>query len=740
MVMERESGSGGQGDAGQALPAGTRVEEFEVVRVLGSGGFGVTYLAKDLRLGRKVVLKENLPVQFAYRDMGTLTVRPRHTTARDAEDFRWALENFEKEAGMLASLDHPGIVKVLRSFEANGTAYFVMPFVEGQALDEVLRDRENGRLGNEEALLVLWRMLDALEYLHARGIYHRDIKPGNILMTGGGEPVLIDFGAARQRLGERSMTVLESPGYTPFEQLQSRGDVGPWSDLYALGATLYKAITGETPAKVADRMLDDPVVPLAGRAERAGLYSGSLRASVDRAMAVRVEGRYRDAAEWRAAVWGDEQGGGEVEGRQGALEDRASGGEWGGKAEETLEEVVIGAAKEAGRGRTSERGGGRRSAVRRETAQVAAVGAGGRGVVRGERAAGGGGTAVGQGGRRKGKGGVLPLVGVLMLLVAVVGGAVLLVQVTERAEDQKRAELARQVEEARQAEVVDRERQALEAERERLAEARLAEAEKRRAEEARPGAGLRAASKESPFVNGLGMRFVPVPGTDVLMSVWETRVRDYAAYAAENPGVDMGWKDVIFGGNAQGSDHPVVKVSWEDAKAFCAWLTRTERAAGRIGEGDEYRLPTDHEWSMAVGIGEREDPALSPSEKHGKIEDVYPWGRQWPPPGGAGNYHGEEGAATLPKIEGYRDEHPFTAPVGSYRVNGLGLYDLGGNVWEWCEDRWSLSWSGRVLRGGSWGVNAEVFLRSSFRDDVHPTLRHVNYGFRVVVVAVGGGG
>ena len=125
----------------QALPAGTRLEEFVIERVLGSGGFGVTYLAKDARLGREVVIKENLPVQFCFRDPGSLTVLPRHSSGPDLSDFAWSLENFEKEAAMLASLDHPGIVRVHRSFEALGTAYFVMPFVEGEALDGLIRSR-----------------------------------------------------------------------------------------------------------------------------------------------------------------------------------------------------------------------------------------------------------------------------------------------------------------------------------------------------------------------------------------------------------------------------------------------------------------------------------------------------------------------------------------------------------------------------------------------------------------------
>jgi hypothetical protein len=285
----------------QALPPGTRIEEFVIERVLGSGGFGITYLARDVRLDRQVVIKENLPVQFCFRDTHSLTVAPRHTTGEDAENFRWSLENFSKEAAMLASLDHPGIVKVLRSFEAFGTAYFVMPFVEGVTLDELLVSRRaKGREFSEDELQgMLERMLDALAHLHDRGIYHRDIKPGNILMTTDGNPVLIDFGSARQRLSERSMTVVESAGYTPFEQLQSRGDVGPWSDLYALGATVVKVITGEAPPKANDRAFGDPWQPTSGRVELTGRFSKGFLAGLDRALRLPVEERWQDARAWQ---------------------------------------------------------------------------------------------------------------------------------------------------------------------------------------------------------------------------------------------------------------------------------------------------------------------------------------------------------------------------------------------------------------------------------------------------------
>lgn len=239
------------------------------------------------------------------------------------------------------------------------------------------------------------------------------------------------------------------------------------------------------------------------------------------------------------------------------------------------------------------------------------------------------------------------------------------------------------------------------------------------------------AAGKSGFTNSLGMTFVPVEGTDVLFSIWETRVQDYAAYAQENPGADREWKNYEYAGHKQGPDHPVVKVSWEDAKAFCVWLSKKE--------GKTYRLPTDHEWSGAVGIGDREDAKASPEEKDDNMNRIYPWESEWPPPSGSGNFSGAESASPY-KIEGYKDGHGLTAPVGSYRAAANGLYDLSGNVYEWCEDWYNNDQKYRVGRGGSWGDGKEVSLRSSYRGDgALPSIRSSGLGFRVVVAPGSGG-
>jgi serine/threonine protein kinase len=298
-VTDRHTANNSASTAGQTLPAGYRLEEFVIERVLGSGGFGITYLAHDKSLGRKVVIKENLPIHCSYLDTLTCTVKPRGIDHDSASEFEWAMMNFEREASTLASLEHPNIAKVHRLFQTNQTAYFVMPYVQGVALDTLAAERENDArpFSRDELINILKPLLAALIYLHDQQVFHRDIKPGNILLTKHGIPVLIDFGAARHQLSERSMTVIESPGYTPFEQIRSEGNMGPWSDLYGLGATFYRLASFERPQRSADRIQRDEMRPLAVRDELVRHYGDGLLEIIDRAMAVAVEDRFQSASE-----------------------------------------------------------------------------------------------------------------------------------------------------------------------------------------------------------------------------------------------------------------------------------------------------------------------------------------------------------------------------------------------------------------------------------------------------------
>jgi formylglycine-generating enzyme required for sulfatase activity len=218
-----------------------------------------------------------------------------------------------------------------------------------------------------------------------------------------------------------------------------------------------------------------------------------------------------------------------------------------------------------------------------------------------------------------------------------------------------------------------------------------------------------SSSGEEAWTNSLGMRFVSVPGTKVLMSRYETRVADYRAFVeAVN---DDETAKLIAPDFEQTGEHPVVNVSWHDARRFCAWLTARENRA--------HRLPTDAEWSVAVGLGEGEGG--TPEDKDGKAAG-YPWGSQWPPPRGAANLAPSLGV----------DEFAYTSPVGSFRANKLGIYDLGGNVWEWCEDEFPVDVS-RVLRGGSWFDDDRDALLSSERGFSRLVNRGDSHGFRVVV-------
>jgi hypothetical protein len=230
------------------------------------------------------------------------------------------------------------------------------------------------------------------------------------------------------------------------------------------------------------------------------------------------------------------------------------------------------------------------------------------------------------------------------------------------------------------------------------------------------------------FVNTLGMPFVAVKGTEVSFCIWETRVKDYAAYAAANAGVDGRWKKPFGDEFKQADTHPVVNVSWNDANAFCEWLTKKELAEGKIKAGQKYRLPTDAEWSVAVGLGRETEN--SPEAKDMGVKDVYPWGNQWPPPKGVGNY-GES-----LKV----DKFDYTAPAGSFASNKDVLHDMGGNVREWCEDKYSPTSADRVLRGASWlNLIYPDYLLSSYRLNLTPVSRVSFVGFRCVLVGGSGG-
>ena len=224
---------------------------YTIERILGQGGFGITYLAYDYNLDRRVAIKEYLPMELAVRE-GDFSVYP--ASESQDERYRWGLERFITEARTLAKFKHPNIVRVLSVFEENNTAYMVMEYEHGESMQDLLSRR--GTLEEQEIIKIILPIMGGLELVHKTGFIHRDIKPANIFLREDESPVLLDFGSARQALGEKtkSLTSIVSPGYAPFEQYYSKSDrQGPWTDIYGLGATMYRAISGRAPMDAIDR-------------------------------------------------------------------------------------------------------------------------------------------------------------------------------------------------------------------------------------------------------------------------------------------------------------------------------------------------------------------------------------------------------------------------------------------------------------------------------------------------------
>ena len=284
-----------------ALAVGYKLDEYLIGRLLGHGGFGLTYLAQDTNLNSLVAIKEFLPQEFAIRGPHSEVV-PK--SEFDADSYKWGLDRFKEEARALARFKHPNIVRVSRLLESNGTAYMVMDFEPGMTLSQYLK-RYGATLEEDVLLGMFLPVLDGLEALHRLQLVHRDIKPSNIYVRAYGGPMLIDFGAVRQAIGaqSRNLTSLVTPGYAPIEQYSSDGRQGAWSDLYALGASIYYCMFGHAPADAARRSAalsdagDDPYALAAERGRER--YSKELLECVDWALQFRVRDRPQSAHEFR---------------------------------------------------------------------------------------------------------------------------------------------------------------------------------------------------------------------------------------------------------------------------------------------------------------------------------------------------------------------------------------------------------------------------------------------------------
>lgn len=288
------------GSPHNALPVGSRMGEFEIIGLIGEGGFGIVYLAQDHSLERKVALKEYMPTALAARGANdSVVVR----SERHQETFEIGRRSFVNEARLLAQFDHPALVKVYRFWEAHGTAYMAMPYYDGHTLRDALRERVNAP---DEAWLkkLLDPVTEALSLVHEANCYHRDIAPDNIMLLRDGRPVLLDFGAARRVISDmtQALTVILKPGYAPIEQYAEMPGMrqGPWTDIYALAAVIYFTMAHKLPPPSVSRIVQDSYEPLTELL--AGRYSNTFLRGIDHCLALKPENRPQTVAAMRELI------------------------------------------------------------------------------------------------------------------------------------------------------------------------------------------------------------------------------------------------------------------------------------------------------------------------------------------------------------------------------------------------------------------------------------------------------
>ena len=694
-----------------ALPRGHRLQEYELVRVLGMGGFGMTYLGFDHHLNKAVAIKEYLPSDIATRTTGG-SVAPQASEFRG--DFQWGLERFLDEARTLARFDHRHIVKVYRFFEGHGTAYIVMEYAEGETLAAYLERK--GTLTEAELKEILYPLLDGLAVVHGADFLHRDIKPGNIVLRAeDGSPVLLDFGAARQAIGakSRSVTSIVTPGYAPIEQYSSRGHQGAWSDIYALGGVCYRALTGQVPEDATDRVRHDPLVPVSQRC--AGQANAGFLAAIDQALLVDESDRPSSVGAWREALGG-------------SVPARARHQAQGERRREQAAPLV-----DAG------------AAAQQDTVADATV-------VRGSKQS-----------ALPSKSPNQPLFKWLVIalsVVAVLVGVKMYVDYAEQAalerqrqggqaalDKQRREQAALDKQRREQAALEKQRREQAALEKQRREQAAL---EKQRREQAalekqrREQAALEKQRREQAALEKQrqerqpGRRFkdcaacpemvVVATGSFMMGSSSSEKGRDsdegpqHRVRIAQPFAVGVyevtfaEWDACVSAGGCNGygpadrgwggGQRPVIYVSWNDAQAYVKWLSNKT--------GKRYRLLSEAEWEYVARAG---------------TEAPFHFGMTISK--NQANYNRNYGAQTV--------------EAGSFPSNGYGLHDVHGNVDEWVQDCWNDSYSGaptdgsawtsgdcsgRVLRGGSWDSEHRN-LHSADRDWGPANYRSIRTGFRV---------
>ncbi|HUP92826.1 MAG TPA: bifunctional serine/threonine-protein kinase/formylglycine-generating enzyme family protein [Solimonas sp.] len=727
------------------LPLGTELFEYRIEQVLGHGGFGITYLARDGNLDKIVAIKEYLPGELALRVTGA-EVRARSSQTEEA--FVWGREQFLNEARTLALFDHPNLISVYRFFEANGTAYYVMDFIEGATLGKRLK--RDGPLDEAALRGLLVPLLDGLEQVHRAGVLHRDVKPDNIMLRADGAPVLIDFGAARLNLGEMTHSVLSvlTAGYAPLEQYGSTANQGPWTDLYALGAVTYRMLSGKRPTDAVSRVHEDPLVPasMIGR----GRYSEPFLRAVDWALSVKPEDRPRSVGEWREALM---------------------------QAPAVVLAVADDPELDPDTAEPDSTEADSRPAEGPEISATVLVDRDGAGSADDP----GGATAVLPPERRIGA-------GVLWLAaLALISLAFLFSSLHERyrkapaaparaasapAElapapppvvtppDQSEPAIAAAAGAAPEPAIAPAESAAVDAPPTSAAPglpepqpAPAAAAPARRpsraprvAPVAKPAAQRVPVTQMTPGSQFQDCAQCPVmvvlpPGRfrmgaapETVANAWEQPAHDVRLATARAIGrlevSNAQWRACVAGGGckavaAAGDSLPVVGVNWSEAAGYAAWLARSTQRS--------YRLPSEAEWEYAV---------------RGGTTSARYWGERREQQCSYANGADASAALVDPglKIAPCDDRHARLAPAGVLKANAFGLHDMAGNAWEWMGDCWRDSYAGapqdgsavaaancrrHVIRGGSWRTRPESF-RSAARGFSPAELRSDDLGLRVV--------
>jgi formylglycine-generating enzyme required for sulfatase activity/serine/threonine protein kinase len=723
-----------------SLPPGTQLHEYRIERVLGHGGFGITYLARDVNLDKRVAIKEFLPNDIAARGPDQ-TVSIRSPDSKEA--FQWGLESFIKEARVLGKFSHPSLIPVHRFFEGNNTAYFVMEFAEGVTLGTVLK--HEGVMGEERLRGILGPILNGLEEVHSRNVLHRDIKPDNIILREGAPPVLIDFGAARQNLTSMTRSIMSvlTAGYAPIEQYATGGNQGPWTDLYALGAVAYRAISGQKPVDAINRIRNDPLVPAVKLG--AGKYGKDLLETIDWALAVEPEDRPGSVAEVRAALAGQararahpprEHAGPKISALGGTLPPEIATPETNTVI---IEKQATPAATAPGRSWLAWAGG-----VLALTAVAAAT------VFFGLR------TPLGPAPSPAPREAPplaapapAPTEPVAAPVVAQAAPAPAAAPETQPAPAQEaKPAPAPPPPQARPSAPAPAPVEATKP----PAEVATAAAPAPAVEEARPAVvpkGVVAqmaaqatfedcASCPSMIVLPAGsfrMGALPAdngnpwegPSHAVAVGKPFAMARHEVTAAQWRACVDAKGCSAANAGPSSGdaARAPAVNLSWGDAQAYAKWLTATT--------GRRYRLPTEAEWEYAAR-------ASTTTARY--------WGGDRTKQCGYGNGADQSALKVDPKLPAVEcdDGYATLAAAGSFKPNAWGLFDMAGNAWEWTQDCWSDGYAGapadgsaresggcdkRVIRGGSWRARPNS-LRSFGRGNSAPGARGDDLGLRVV--------